>query len=769
MTELVRAYAHGLFVSGHFNGDPHAGNLLVTRRGGKAHCVLLDWGLTKSLPPNRRKAAAELMVATGMKDTCGIVKAFKDMGMNFSGSIDPEPEMLLAILRHISLIERKAESRKIASNFGKTVSKLVENKVDLHSKVDSYTGDFFFIFRVATLIKGICAILDIRAQFLDIFVQVSREALRGPCCVLDSEANRRLQLQLTGFPPGYSTAEASLLRIAQEAIRSGGAVGVQVAKVASDGTLLLSMSCGTVAYTSWQQLGPNDRFPLGSPCVSRALIATATLRALQERGVTPQAATGGVWLNFPGPAGTSVARVAEGGGPWAKPPPKASTRFMADLDAIAAWLDHAPPLGAGGAGFAPWWPAAAHAASCAQLLRAAAAGGASNSNSNSYNKNNSNSNNNNSAGASAPGSSLGEAIRSLFHEAGVLASPASESPVQISKPILSLEAAEIEASQDSLLASLGAEEMQCMHLMDACLANHELVRGSKELPSGLAASAGGLATVLARALSSRSGGSCRTSCARLWKEVAAGDDLSCVRAGPQGEVLVVLLTCQWYDPEAGTLTAAGMLRLVPVGWDRGTSFHPTLPVCYVVNELSSEVSVFQFDRRLAEKLANSDSDSVSSEPTLRLVQTVRTIPDAFPGDMNTCGRISVHSAGNFVLVSNRGHDSITVFRIHHELAHAGMLSLAHLQHTRGATPRHFQMDASGQWLITANQDSNNIGVFRFNLATGSLDWTGNEYNVPSPNFVCSVTPRPETRVRTLRTATLSTPPGHTGITMASKL
>ncbi|CAE8647122.1 unnamed protein product, partial [Polarella glacialis] len=61
MTELVRAYAHGLFVSGHFNGDPHAGNLLVTRRGGKAHCVLLDWGLTKSLPPNRRKAAAELM------------------------------------------------------------------------------------------------------------------------------------------------------------------------------------------------------------------------------------------------------------------------------------------------------------------------------------------------------------------------------------------------------------------------------------------------------------------------------------------------------------------------------------------------------------------------------------------------------------------------------------------------------------------------------------------------------------------------------------
>jgi hypothetical protein len=43
-------------------------------------------------------------------------------------------------------------------------------------------------------------------------------------------------------------------------------------------------------------------------------------------------------------------------------------------------------------------------------------------------------------------------------------------------------------------------------------------------------------------------------------------------------------------------------------------------------------------------------------------------------------------------------------------------------------------------LITANQDSDSIGVFRFNLATGNLAWTGNEYRVPSPNFVCSVRP-----------------------------
>jgi len=197
-----------------------------------------------------------------------------------------------------------------------------------------------------------------------------------------------------------------------------------------------------------------------------------------------------------------------------------------------------------------------------------------------------------------------------------------------------------------------------------------------------------------------------------------------------------------YDPKTGKLEAAGVMRSGPESsgslGPRYIEFHPTWPFAYVINELSSEVSVFKFDRSAATDLIEG---STPARPTLKLVQTVRTIPDGFPGDMNTCGRITVHLAGNFVLVSNRGHNSISVFRIHHELQSQGLLSLAHVQHTRGATPRHFQFDASGQWLITANQDSDNISVFRFNLATGVLDWTGHDYRVPSPNFVCALKPR----------------------------
>jgi len=200
-----------------------------------------------------------------------------------------------------------------------------------------------------------------------------------------------------------------------------------------------------------------------------------------------------------------------------------------------------------------------------------------------------------------------------------------------------------------------------------------------------------------------------------------------------------------YDQAAGALVAAGAVKSGPAGrralGPRYVEFHPTLPICYVVNELSSEISVFEFDFEAARWLIDTAPESAeAAAPTLRLVQTVRTIPDAFPGQLNTCGRIAVHSAGGFVLVSNRGHDSIAVCRVHHDSFPAGLLSVAHMQHTRGATPRHFQFDGSGQWMVTANQDSDCISVFRFNLATGRLDWTGHEYYVPSPNFVCSVRP-----------------------------
>jgi 6-phosphogluconolactonase len=122
--------------------------------------------------------------------------------------------------------------------------------------------------------------------------------------------------------------------------------------------------------------------------------------------------------------------------------------------------------------------------------------------------------------------------------------------------------------------------------------------------------------------------------------------------------------------------------------------------------------------------------------TLRLVQSISTIPRAFPTTMNTCGRMCVHKSGRFVVVSNRGHQSITVFRVKSKGPKRGELQTVGCFHTRGETPRHFQFDHSGQYLLVANQDTDSIAVFNFNLSNGEMKYSGNEYRVPSPNFVC---------------------------------
>lgn len=480
MTSLVKAYAHGLFVSGHFNGDPHAGNLLVTRRDGKAQCVLLDWGLTKQLSEQRRLAACKLIVAVGMKDTNGIVEAFREMGMNFSLNADPEPDLLLAILRQISLIENKQESRRMQAKFGKTMQKAMSHKMELHTKVDSYTGDFFFIFRVASLIKGLATVLDIKAQFLEIFISVSRGVLAG----------QRPQLRPFSAP----SAGERLWRLATEALQKG-AVGIQLVKVDRQGKLQLSLATGCVAYTSWQPLHESDPFPLGCTVLGAPLLAAATAKVLKKRGILLNApAEALLWPKYSGPL--TVGDVLMGRKAICKAPSRASTRMLADLSALMKWLETAPAAD----GLAPaWWPAAEREAASAWLLK---------------------------SGQLLPG----DAMKDFFAEVRRPLFKAKMSPVQISKPIMSVESAEVEAAQDTLVASLGADEMRAMHLTDVCLVNHPAMRDSERC-FGLSACAASAAVAALHVQD------------EFWQGAVLTNQLSCVKRNQQGELAVVFLTC----------------------------------------------------------------------------------------------------------------------------------------------------------------------------------------------------------------------------------
>jgi 6-phosphogluconolactonase (cycloisomerase 2 family) len=202
-----------------------------------------------------------------------------------------------------------------------------------------------------------------------------------------------------------------------------------------------------------------------------------------------------------------------------------------------------------------------------------------------------------------------------------------------------------------------------------------------------------------------------------------------------------------YNSESGAIEME--LNVLPSGLCTGKpdgpryfEFHPIYDIAYVVNELSSSIAVFAVDKVLLKEIARAarakeSMDRFKGRSTLRLIQSISTIPSAFPTTMNTCGRVCVHQSGRYVIVSNRGHESIAIFKVEQKEGRKGKLRRVGFFHTRGETPRHFQFDSSGQFLIVANQDSDTIAVFNFNLSTGEMKYSGNEYRVPSPNFVCN--------------------------------
>eukprot|EP00371_Babesia_bovis_P003094 XP_001611741.1 beta-lactamase family protein [Babesia bovis T2Bo] len=71
---------------GHFHGDPHPGNLLLTQNNddGKFYPVLIDWGMTQSLTTKQRVGLCNLNLALCMADTIGCFTGFVEAGFDMT-------------------------------------------------------------------------------------------------------------------------------------------------------------------------------------------------------------------------------------------------------------------------------------------------------------------------------------------------------------------------------------------------------------------------------------------------------------------------------------------------------------------------------------------------------------------------------------------------------------------------------------------------------------------------------------------------------------
>jgi len=149
---------------------------------------------------------------------------------------------------------------------------------------------------------------------------------------------------------------------------------------------------------------------------------------------------------------------------------------------------------------------------------------------------------------------------------------------------------------------------------------------------------------------------------------------------------------------------------------RHLAFHPSKPWAYVCNELDSTVTVYSWNSERGE---------------FKALQVIPSVPDTFMGN-NSPAEIEVAPSGNFVYVSNRGHNSIATFGID---AASGRLAPLAWESTQGRTPRFFGLDPTGSLVYAANLESHNIVAFRVDQSTGKLTPTGLTVETGSPSCI----------------------------------
>ncbi len=160
------------------------------------------------------------------------------------------------------------------------------------------------------------------------------------------------------------------------------------------------------------------------------------------------------------------------------------------------------------------------------------------------------------------------------------------------------------------------------------------------------------------------------------------------------------------------LKPKGNLKLAAGSGPRHLTFHPDGRFAYVIQEISGTITGFRY-----------------KDGALKQTQSISILPDGFKGNA-AAADIHISADGRFLYASNRiDLNEITIFSID---AKTGVLTFKARVPSGGKMPRNFAIDPSGNWLLVANQDSDNISVFRRNGSTGLISPTGQSLSVGSP-------------------------------------
>jgi 6-phosphogluconolactonase len=173
-----------------------------------------------------------------------------------------------------------------------------------------------------------------------------------------------------------------------------------------------------------------------------------------------------------------------------------------------------------------------------------------------------------------------------------------------------------------------------------------------------------------------------------------------------------------FDVKDGSLTPSDppFVSVDPGLGARHVVFHPNGRWVYLDTEMGSKIVFFHWD---------------SAKGTLTQQQEVSMLAADFKGE-SAASEMRVSADGRFIYGANRyaaGDGDLVVFAVNQKTG-----ELTAIQHvpSGGVTPRNFDFDPTGRWLLVTNHGSNTAMVFQIDRKAGTLTPVGEPVSVPYP-------------------------------------
>ena len=134
---------------------------------------------------------------------------------------------------------------------------------------------------------------------------------------------------------------------------------------------------------------------------------------------------------------------------------------------------------------------------------------------------------------------------------------------------------------------------------------------------------------------------------------------------------------------------------------------------YLINEIANTINVYKY-----------------MDCRFNLIQSLPTIPKDYD-TLTSAAAIRLTSSGNHLIASNRGHDSLVLYRVNKE---NGKLMQVTTIHT-GKEPRDFNI-LNDQYVIVGAQKDNQLEVYLLDETNETITPTNNTLEIPEPVCIC---------------------------------